>query len=57
MKCTHVPEIETLFLEREERQNHSSVFDFTTMSEEGSGKYNKNLLFLWKYQLSQNTAF
>ena len=58
MKYTHVPEIESRFLKKEERQTMVvSISACTTASEVGSCICNKKMLFLWKYQVSLNLAF
>ena len=57
MKCTHIPEIETLFSKQEKRQKYSSISDCKTVPEEGSGIYNKTALFIWTYYVSLKPCF
>ena len=39
------------------RRNHRIISDCVTASEEGTSIHNKNVLSLWKYQVSLNLVF
>ena len=48
--------LETLF-KMGKRRNHGSISDCTSAPDEGSGICDKNVLFLWKYQVILNLVF
>ena len=56
-KGTHDgPEIKSLFSKRTKTRNYSRISDSTT-TQYYIILYNKNVLFVWRYQVSLNLAF